>query len=204
LTQEYDERNIVAIMSAITSRKELTHDRILDVAARAIRRAGYDGVGLATIMKEAGLTHGGFYAHFTSRDALLAEATQRAGRDTGAVLVDRLRQAQGQGISPFSALVHTYLADAQLENAECGCVVAALASEIPRQSEEVVSAARARVLGLVELVRRTLPPSADPAQAQVVAATLVGTLQLARTLQGKAGKAWLSDARNSLIQQYDA
>jgi len=191
-------------MPTPTSRKELTHDRILDVAARAIRRAGYDGVGLATIMKEAGLTHGGFYAHFVSRDALLAEATQRAGRDTGAILIERLRQAQAQGTSPFSALVQTYLADAQLENTECGCIVAALASEIPRQADEVASAARTRVLGLVELVRRTLPGSSDPAQAQVVAATLVGALQLARMLQGKAGKAWLANVRSSLIQQYDA
>jgi AcrR family transcriptional regulator len=188
---------------SITTRKELTHDRILDVASRAIRRAGYDGVGLATIMKEAGLTHGGFYAHFASRDALLAEATQRAGRDTGAVLGEVLRRAQSQGMSPFRALVTAYLADAQLENAECGCVVAALASEIPRQNGEVASAARARVLGMVELVRRTLPASADSAQAQVVTATLVGTLQLARTLQGKAGKAWLANVRASLIQQYD-
>jgi TetR/AcrR family transcriptional regulator, transcriptional repressor for nem operon len=189
-------------MSATASRKELTHDRILDAASRAIRRAGYGGVGLATIMKEAGLTHGGFYAHFASRDALLAEATQRAGRDTGAVLVERLRLARADGMSPFVALVNTYLADAQLENAECGCVVAALASEIPRQAEEVASAARARVLGLVELVRRTLPADVDPAQAQMVAATLVGTLQLARSLQGKAGKAWLASVRASLIQQY--
>ena len=191
-------------MPGTTSRKELTHDRILDVAARAIRRAGYDGVGLASIMKEAGLTHGGFYAHFASRNALLAEATQRAGRDTGAVLLERLRQAQAQGISPFSALVQTYLADEQLENAECGCVVAALASEIPRQAAEVANAARARVLSLVELVRRALPAGADSGQAQVVAATLVGTLQLARTLQGRAGKAWLASVRASLIQQYDA
>ncbi len=195
---------MMTIMSRPASRKELTHDRILDVAARAIRRAGYDGVGLAAIMKEAGLTHGGFYAHFASRDALLAEATQRAGRDTGAVLVERLRQAQAEGTSPFAALVNTYLADAQLNNAECGCVVAALASEIPRQAEEVADSARARVLGLVDLVRRTLPAGVDPAQAQVVAATMVGTLQLARTLQGKAGKAWLANARASLIQQYGA
>lgn len=191
-------------MQKISSRKELTHDRILDVASRAIRRAGYDGVGLATIMKEAGLTHGGFYAHFASRDALLAEATQRAGRDTGAILTDRLRRAQAEGVRPFVALVNTYLADAQLENIECGCAVAALASEIPRQTDEVASAARARVLGLVELVRRALPDGTDPAQAQVVAATMVGTLQLARTLQGQAGKAWLAHARAHLIQQHGA
>lgn len=191
-------------MPTPTDRKELTHERIVDVAARAIRRTGYHGLGLAGIMKEAGLTHGGFYAHFPSRDALLVEATQRAGRDNGAVVAERLREAQAQGQSPFEALVNTYLADAQLDNAECGCVVAALASEIPRQSEAVAGAARARVLGLVELVRRTLPDGADPAQAQVVASTLIGALQLARTLQPKAGKAWLANVRASLIHQHGA
>lgn len=191
-------------MTNSSSRKEVTHDRILDVASRTIRRAGYDGVGVASLMQEAGLTHGGFYAHFASRTALLAEATQRAGRDTGAVLAARLREAQAQGGSPFSALVNFYLGDAHLENAECGCVVAALASEIPRQDEEVANAARARLLGLVELVRGTLPASVDPAQAQVITATMVGSLQLARALQGKAAKALLANARATLIQQYES
>src|SRR4051794_37984382 len=146
------------IMSTTPSRKELTHDRILDVAARAIRRAGYDGVGVADIMKEAGLTHGGFYAHFASRDAMLAEAMERAAGDAGAALVEALRRGQAEGSTPFSALVRTYLDDAQLGNAEHGCAVAALASEMPRQADEVARAARARVLALVEVVRRYLPP----------------------------------------------
>lgn len=191
-------------MAHSSNRKEVTHDRILDVASRTIRRAGYDGVGVASLMQEAGLTHGGFYAHFASRTALLAEATQRAARDTDAVLAARLREAQAQGGSPFSALVNSYLGDAHLKNPECGCVVAALASEIPRQDEEVASAARARVLGLVELVRGTLPAGVDPAQAQVITATMVGSLQLARALQGKAAKALLANARATLIQQYES
>ena len=66
------------------SRKEETHERIVDAAARAIHRHGYAGVGVADVMKQAGLTHGGFYAHFESRDALLAEAIERAGRDSAA------------------------------------------------------------------------------------------------------------------------
>lgn len=195
---------IIGPMVRSSNQKEVTHDRILDVASRTIRRAGYDGVGVASLMQEAGLTHGGFYAHFASRTALLAEATQRAGRDTGALLAARLREAQAQGGSPFSALVNFYLGDAHLENAEFGCVVAALASEIPRQDEKVASAARARVLGLVELVRGTLPAGVDPAQAQVITATMIGSLQLARALQGKAAKALLANARATLIQQYES
>ena len=64
------------------SRKEATHERIVETAARAIRRSGYGGAGVAEIMKEAGLTHGGFYAHFESREGMLAEAADRAGADT--------------------------------------------------------------------------------------------------------------------------
>ena len=65
-----------------SSRKEATHDRIVEAAGRAIRRSGYDGTGVADIMKAAGLTHGGFYAHFASREAMLAEAADRAGAES--------------------------------------------------------------------------------------------------------------------------
>ncbi|MFY9512514.1 MAG: TetR/AcrR family transcriptional regulator, partial [Rubrivivax sp.] len=152
-------------MSPATDRKALSHERIVDVAARAIRRAGYGGVGVADIMKEAGLTHGGFYAHFASRNALLVEAMQRAGRDSAAVMAARLAQKQAEGVSAFAALLQSYLNEQHLAGAEHGCAVAALASEMPRQADEVVDAARTRVLALVELVARCLPAGTDPAQA---------------------------------------
>src|SRR2546430_16223991 len=65
-----------------TRTKELTHERIVEAAARAIRRSGYDGTSVANIMKEVGLTHGGFYAHFASREAMLAEDADRSGAET--------------------------------------------------------------------------------------------------------------------------
>src|SRR5436189_6253537 len=68
--------------------KDATHERIVAVAARAIRRSGYDGTGVADIMKEAGLTHGAFYAHFTSREAMLAEAAGRACAESAAAAAD--------------------------------------------------------------------------------------------------------------------
>src|SRR5436190_910859 len=70
--------------------KEATHDRIVEAAARAIRRSGYNGTGVADIMKSAGLTHGGFYAHFSSREAMLAEAADRAGSESVATMVGAL------------------------------------------------------------------------------------------------------------------
>src|SRR5213595_1699521 len=112
------------------SRKQETHERIVDVAALAIRRHGYAGVGVADVMKEAGLTHGGFYAHFESRDALLVEALERAGRETAEVVARIAEQRAAKGVSVFRALVETYLAEGQLTSPETGCPVAALGCEI--------------------------------------------------------------------------
>src|SRR5512133_1865414 len=126
-------------------RKQLSHERIVATAARAIRRAGFHGVGVADIMKEAGLTHGGFYAHFASRDALLAEALEQAGRESSDRMAKGSVQRQAKGASPLRALVDGYLSEQHLASAESGCPVAALASEIPRQSLEVRAAAAQRV-----------------------------------------------------------
>lgn len=186
------------------SRKELSHERIVEAAARAIRRGGFSGVGVADIMKEAGLTHGGFYAHFESRDALLAEALERAGRDSAERIAKSSAHRQAKGASAFKALVDGYLAEAHLASPESGCPVAALASEMPRQAPEVRQAAAQRVRNLVTRVEAVLPPAAPPDSAGLVAAQLVGTLQLARALGDNAqGKALLAAARRSLAAQYD-
>ena len=185
------------------SRKQETHERIVDVAARAIRRNGYAGVGVADVMKEAGLTHGGFYAHFDSRDALLVEALERAGRESGEAVTRALERRAAKGVSAFRALVEAYLGDEHLTSLETGCPVAALACDIPRQSDAVREASAVRVRRLVAGVQSALP-RASHATASVVAGTLVGTLQLARALGANAdGRALLSAARKALVQQYD-
>lgn len=184
------------------TRKEISHERIVDVASRAIRRAGIRGVGVADMMKEAGLTHGGFYAHFESRDALVAEAMQRAGRDTGAAMEAAIGRRTARGDSRFAALVRAYLHDSHLELVEGGCVVAALACEMPRLDEPLRDEARRRVAALVELVQSALPPDSGAAQAEVVAAALVGALQLARVLGDKPGRNLLAHTREQLIAQF--
>ena len=185
------------------SRKEDTHDRILEVAARALRREGYAGTGVAAVMKEAGLTHGGFYAHFGSRDALLVEALERAGAESGAVVRRAVEEGATRGVSPFRAMVNTYLSDEQLGSLESGCPVAALGCDMPRQSRPVRKAAAKGVQQLIDAVRATLP-SASEATATVITGTLVGSLQMARTLgDTPAGRAMLAGVRSSLIRQYD-
>jgi AcrR family transcriptional regulator len=185
------------------SRKEETHEHIVDVAARAIRREGYAGVRVADVMKEAGLTHGGFYAHFDSRDALLVEALARAGRDSAAAVARAAEAKAGKGISAFRSLVETYLADRHLASTETGCPVAALVCEMPRQSPALREASAQRVERLIVAVRDTLP-GAPRSTASVVAGTLVGSLQLARALGDNAeGRAVLAAVRKSLIRQYE-
>ncbi len=189
-------------MPSIPSRKQVSHERIVDVASRAIRRAGVRGVGVADMMKAAGLTHGGFYAHFESRDALVAEALQRAWRDSSTVLEDAVGSRVSRGESRFSALVHTYLRDSHLEHVEDGCLVAALASEMHRLEPPVRDEARRGVAALVDLVGSALPGD-NRAQAECVAAALVGALQLARVLGGKAGRDALARAREQIVATFE-
>jgi AcrR family transcriptional regulator len=205
---KYDDHHIFRYSGAMpepTARKQLSHDRIVETAARAIRRAGFRGVGVADIMKEAGLTHGGFYAHFASRDALLAEALERAGRESAARMAKGSAQRQSKGASPLRALVEGYLSEQHLASAESGCPVAALASEIPRQAPEVRAAAAQRVRSLIARVQAALPAGAPTDSAAVIAGELVGTLQLARALGDNAeGRAMLAAARRHLLAQHDA
>ena len=190
-------------MERAVTRKELSHDRIVEAAARAIRRHGYAGVGVADVMREAGLTHGGFYAHFESRDALLIAAIERAARSSAARIAERAAKPHSPEITAFRALVENYLSDQLLKTPDAGCPVAALCSEMPRQSPAVRKASAARVDALLRYVARSLaPPVAD--QAGVVAATLVGSLQLARAAGDPSqGRKLLAGARRALLAQYD-
>src|SRR6476619_6891088 len=132
----------------VSSRKEATHERIVETAARAIRRSGYGGAGVAEIMKEAGLTHGGFYAHFDSREGMLAEAADRAGAD-GMEVMGRVAAAAPPK-QALKAMLRAYLSKEHVEGAETGCAVAALGSEMPRQAPKVRRAAKRRIKGMID------------------------------------------------------
>ncbi len=165
------------------SRKEITHERIVGAAARATRRSGYDGTGVADIMKEVGLTHGGFYAHFASRDAMLAEAADRAGAESVAALTRVAAAARPR--EALRALIRAYLSKEYVEGVETGCPVAALGSEMPRQAPKVRRAATRRIKQLIDLVARHSPDQGEPGayeQALVTVATMVGAVVLARAV----------------------
>jgi len=173
------------------TRKEATHERIVEAAARAIRRSGYAGTSVADIMKEAGLTHGGFYAHFASREAMLAEAADRAGAEGTAAAASIAAAAPPE--QALLELARAYLSREHVESVETGCAVAALCSEMPRQAPAVRRAATRRIKEMIDLVARQSPDWGKPGaheRALVTVATMVGALQLARAVDDRR----LSDA----------
>jgi len=173
--------------NARTAAKEETHERIVAVAARAIRRSGYDGTGVADIMKEAGLTHGGFYSHFASREAMLAEAAGRACAQSAAAVAEVVA-----GVPPedaLEAMVRAYLSKEHLAQIEAGCPLAALGSETARQAPDVRRVTTRHIKEMVDLAARQAPDWGQPTaheRALVTVATMVGALLLARAVDDPA------------------
>lgn len=173
------------------SREKATEnrERIVDVAARLFRAHGFDGVGVDAIMKEAGLTHGGFYGHFGSKDDLAAEAVTRA-------------LAQGdEKMSRFTDLrsyVAAYLSDRHRADRADGCGLAALGAEVPRAGAAVRRAitdfVAARLERLTELFAGT--PALRRKRAITTLSGMIGALTLARAVDDPAlSKEILTTAR---------
>ncbi len=174
-----------------TSAKEASHERIVSAAARAIRRSGYGGTGVANIMQEAGLTHGAFYAHFASREAMLAEAATRACAESAATVAQVVASVPPE--QALAAMLQAYLSREHLAQVEQGCPLAALGSETARQAPEVRQTTTRHIKAMVDLVARQSPDWGQPgaheaahARALVTVATMVGTLLLARAVDEPA------------------
>jgi len=159
--------------------KEATRRRVLEVAAARFRKDGLDGVGVATLMGEAGLTHGGFYSHFPSKEALIAEVIGEGMNDS----FERITAAAREG--GVEGLIRYYLRPAHRDHPERGCAAAALGSEIGRHSTEAREVFAGKLERMVGLIAAHLP-TGDRATAQAIFATLVGTMQLARSVTDPA------------------
>jgi AcrR family transcriptional regulator len=163
--------------------KDAAHERILSAAARAIRRSGYAGTGVADIMKEAGLTHGAFYSHFASREAMLAEAAGTACAESAAGAAE-LAAATPPDMA-LEAMLTAYLSKEHVERLEVGCPLAALGSETSRQAPEVRRAVTRHIKATVDLLARQSPDWGQQGaheRALVTLSTLVGAVVLARAV----------------------
>lgn len=157
-------------------------ERVVDTAARLFREHGYNGIGVADLMKEAGLTHGGFYGNFGSKEALMAEAATRAV-DVSLASWDKLVEKNPD--DPLGAVASAYLSILHRDHPGHGCVVAALGAEASRLSPEVRDAVTAGIATQVGKLAAMMPgesPARQRQDALAAYATMVGALVIARAV----------------------
>ncbi|AFK52449.1 TetR/AcrR family transcriptional regulator [Tistrella mobilis] len=156
---------------------------IVKAAGRLFRERGFDGVGVAEIMKAAGLTHGGFYGHFASKDALAAEACGKAFGDT----IERLETGRDQAGRDLGRYVENYLSEAHRTRRDIGCPIAALATEVPRQDAGIQASYAEGIDRFIDTLAARFPALAasegDRGRAILVISALVGGLALARATE---------------------
>jgi|HubBroStandDraft_1064217.scaffolds.fasta_scaffold187712_2 TetR/AcrR family transcriptional regulator, transcriptional repressor for nem operon len=184
-------------------RKRETRQRIVGAAAEAFRKSGIESVGVDEVMARAGLTHGGFYAHFRSKDELVADAMAHASAEMGDIFETPAGSGRFEARTPSIAdVAKFYLSTEHWSRAEHGCPVAALGPEIARAGggarRKVVAELRQRIKKLFARTPPSLSPQARKAQASGALACMVGGMIVARTMQGKEGVEFLADCRKFL------
>ena len=165
--------------------KAETRRRILNAAARLFRESGYDGVGVDAIMNEAGLTAGGFYSHFSSKETLFAEAMATA-LDPG----NTLRATKSSALAasdPLGALIRGYLSRTHRDTVAGGCPLPALTADVARKSDTTRESYERDFLRYVKEIEALLPESPVPARERALAivAQCVGGLMLSRAVKNE-------------------
>lgn len=186
--------------------KEATRRRIVEAAARAYRRGGVGGVGIGELMGEIGLTHGGFYAHFPSKDALVAEACEHGASGSTERVLARA-EAQG-GAAGVRTLVEAYVSAVHRDRPELGCVMPALAADVSRGAPEVRGALTRVLRRMLRRIGALLPgarPAADhdvPSdEALALVSGMVGAVLLARAVDDPELSERILDANCRFLTQ---
>ena len=180
------------------------HQKIVNDASRRVRAEGLTGAAVSAVMRDAGLTHGGFYKHFRSKDELLLQSLKEAFRE----MADSLARAaeESQPGTAWKTVVKTYLSPEHCNHPECGCPVAALAPELARADKTM----KVRILGeLTKYQDRMLPfmPGRRIADKErnfeVIFSTMIGAISMARILPDpKARAKVLATARDFLLRSF--
>jgi TetR/AcrR family transcriptional regulator, transcriptional repressor for nem operon len=157
-------------------------NRVVETAAQLFRERGYDGIGVADLMKKSGLTHGGFYGHFASKEQLIAEASIRALANSVRNWEKVISATTG---NPLEAIAAHYLSSKHRAGVGTGCLFAALGAEVPRHGTFLRNAVTQGLLRFVEMLSRIVPGHSAKARRQRALATyasLVGGMVLARAV----------------------
>jgi TetR/AcrR family transcriptional repressor of nem operon len=162
--------------------KAASHDRILNIAAKRIRREGVDGLAVAELMKEAGLTHGGFYRHFDSREQLIAEAAARALTQGSAWTIAAGKLGARQG---YTKLVDGYLSERHRDHPESGCGVAGIAADVARSGGSAQGFYARQVKECLAVLADLIDDSdrkVREREAVLTLSVLVGAISMARSV----------------------
>jgi TetR/AcrR family transcriptional regulator, transcriptional repressor for nem operon len=184
------------------SEKKSNHERIVRAAAKRLREKGLEAVAIADIMKEVGLTVGGFYKHFESRDDLVIEALRAAtgpwARPVEAVTSD------GPPLS-FAGLIDDYLSEKHRDRPGSGCLIGALVGDVGRSNKRIRGLATEQIRSALELITGLLPDTNQESARKKAALTLsalVGALALSRAVSDESlSKEILESARELLKSQ---
>jgi TetR/AcrR family transcriptional regulator, transcriptional repressor for nem operon len=174
-------------------------ERIVEVAAKLFRERGFDGIGVADLMKSAGLTHGGFYGHFASKEDLATQACGRALDKSLQIWSAEIEKAPGEA---FSKLVDIYLSEDHRDGPGSGCLVAALGSDIGRQAPPIRRVVTKGIHALVGQLMRLVPGKSKSARRRIALsdfAAMVGAVTIARAVDDPELSKDVLDAVASLI-----
>ena len=173
-------------MKVSRERAAENRERIVEIASRLFRERGFDGIGVADLMKSAGLTHGGFYGHFDSKEDLMAQACARALEGSLSKWRERI---EANPDNPLAALAALYLSGAHRDQPGTGCALAALGAEAARHEPPVRHALTDGLRAFIDLLGGVLPGRSKAARREKALATfagMVGAVVLARAVDDPA------------------
>src|SRR5579859_4203665 len=185
--------------------KAKTHKRVLKKAAEQMRRRGVQGTGIASLMGKVGLTHGGFYAHFPDKNALIAEATGPM-LEEGVAEVISAAEAAPEG-KKVRAIINTYLSTQHRDSPQV-CPVSGLAGEMARQSETVRNAYTRAIEDRLKLISRFFPGANEQERrdrARLMMSGMAGTMMVAKVITNReASDHFLEQAREFYATAFEA
>jgi TetR/AcrR family transcriptional regulator, transcriptional repressor for nem operon len=196
-------RSILPVMRYRPEHKVETHEKIVKDASRRVRAEGLNGAAVAAVMRDAGLTHGGFYKHFASKDELLVESLKEGFRD----IIESLVQAAEQ--SPpgeaWKAIVRTYLRPEMCEHPEHGCPLATLGPDLARVNKRMQPQILAQLMNYKNRMVPFMPGRrmADKERAFfAIFSTMTGAVEIARLLPDPVRGRVLGNARDFLLRSF--
>jgi TetR/AcrR family transcriptional regulator, transcriptional repressor for nem operon len=160
-----------------------SREQVIGMAARLFRERGFDGIGVSDIMKAAGMTHGGFYRHFASKDELAVKATERAIADTKAVIVEELSKTPQD---PLRVLIERYVSSVHRDDPGTGCILPALAADAARRDDPALRQAFTsniqEYLNQLESLLTARPAATGARSPAAVLSEIVGAIILSRVI----------------------